>query len=298
MRSAARWLAPALDALRSGREPTSPERRRLVLVGGAVAGRRRMARRRAARRPRARRRRAVARARRAACAPRSAGATRSRRRRRRSHARSPTRSRAGTRCAARSAAAARGGGVRGPAGEELRVGGGGARARRAHRRRAARVRPACRPRSRATRSPRPSCCSATPAATSPACCARSPRRSRRAGGSSRRPARRPRRRASRRLLVTGCRSPASRSASSSQPGYLASLAASPLTRRAGRGRARPAGRGVRLRAADRARGGADVTALLAGLGGICAAAAIVELLAAPRPAGACRARARRRHLWR
>lgn len=32
--SAARWLKPALEALRSGREPTSPERRRLVLVGG------------------------------------------------------------------------------------------------------------------------------------------------------------------------------------------------------------------------------------------------------------------------
>ncbi|MEJ7797310.1 MAG: type II secretion system F family protein [Solirubrobacteraceae bacterium] len=32
VRSAGRWLAPALDALRCGREPTSPERRRLVLV--------------------------------------------------------------------------------------------------------------------------------------------------------------------------------------------------------------------------------------------------------------------------
>jgi len=41
VRAAARWLAPALDVLRSGREPTSPERRRLVLVGGlslAAAG--------------------------------------------------------------------------------------------------------------------------------------------------------------------------------------------------------------------------------------------------------------------
>ena len=34
VRSAARWLAPALRALHAGREPTSPERRRLVLVGG------------------------------------------------------------------------------------------------------------------------------------------------------------------------------------------------------------------------------------------------------------------------
>jgi tight adherence protein B len=34
VRSAARWLEPALEALRCGREPTSPERRRLVLVGG------------------------------------------------------------------------------------------------------------------------------------------------------------------------------------------------------------------------------------------------------------------------
>jgi tight adherence protein B len=33
VRAAGRWLAPALDVLRSGREPTSPERRRLVLVG-------------------------------------------------------------------------------------------------------------------------------------------------------------------------------------------------------------------------------------------------------------------------
>jgi tight adherence protein B len=33
VRAAARWLAPALEALRSEREPTSPERRRLVLVG-------------------------------------------------------------------------------------------------------------------------------------------------------------------------------------------------------------------------------------------------------------------------
>lgn len=33
VRTAGRWLAPALDALRSAREPTSPERRRLVLVG-------------------------------------------------------------------------------------------------------------------------------------------------------------------------------------------------------------------------------------------------------------------------
>lgn len=33
VRSARRWLAPALDAVRCGREPTSPERRRLMLVG-------------------------------------------------------------------------------------------------------------------------------------------------------------------------------------------------------------------------------------------------------------------------
>ena len=32
MRAAGRWLAPAFEVLRSGREPTSPERRRLVLV--------------------------------------------------------------------------------------------------------------------------------------------------------------------------------------------------------------------------------------------------------------------------
>lgn len=33
VRTAGRWLAPGLEALRSGRAPTSPERRRLVLVG-------------------------------------------------------------------------------------------------------------------------------------------------------------------------------------------------------------------------------------------------------------------------
>jgi tight adherence protein B len=35
MRSLGRWLAPALHALHGGREPTSPERRRLALVGAA-----------------------------------------------------------------------------------------------------------------------------------------------------------------------------------------------------------------------------------------------------------------------
>jgi len=33
VRGLARWLAPALDVLRSGREPTSPERLRLVALG-------------------------------------------------------------------------------------------------------------------------------------------------------------------------------------------------------------------------------------------------------------------------
>src|SRR4051794_31094907 len=33
VRSLGRWLQPALQALRAEREPTSPERRRLVLVG-------------------------------------------------------------------------------------------------------------------------------------------------------------------------------------------------------------------------------------------------------------------------
>lgn len=33
VQSIGRWLAPALDAVRSGREPTCPERRRLVLLG-------------------------------------------------------------------------------------------------------------------------------------------------------------------------------------------------------------------------------------------------------------------------
>jgi tight adherence protein B len=33
VQSLARWLSPALDVLRSGREPTSPERRRLVALG-------------------------------------------------------------------------------------------------------------------------------------------------------------------------------------------------------------------------------------------------------------------------
>ena len=59
VQSLSRWLAPLLEVLRSGREPTSPERRRLALLGVAGAAGRRMARRRSLGGDRARRRRAL-----------------------------------------------------------------------------------------------------------------------------------------------------------------------------------------------------------------------------------------------
>ncbi len=120
VQAAARWLAPALQALRAGREPTSPERRRLVLVGlpcllGAgwlVAG-------------------AWAGAALAACAPWSARAALQARRRRRREAiaaGAPAIARAladalsgGHSVRGALAAAASGGGIQGPAGEELRA---------------------------------------------------------------------------------------------------------------------------------------------------------------------------------
>ena len=204
MRAVARWLAPALDVLRSGREPTSPERRRLVLVGGAVA-----AAPRAGSSPGRWPALALG-----AAAPWLARAAL---RARRSPAAS-TPSRPQVPAIARAladalagghsvrgalAAAARGGGVRGPAGEELRAAdaalelgertddvlrelarrAGPGPLRHARRRRAAAARRGRRSRGPAAR--------------------RSPRRSSRAAASSPRRARRPRRRASPRLLVTG-----------------------------------------------------------------------------------------------
>jgi tight adherence protein B len=119
VRSLARWLAPALRALRAGREPTSPERRRLVLVGalsllgagwlvaGIWAG--------------------LVLAASAPWAARAALRTRARRRRLAIAAAAPTIARAladalagGHSVRGALAAAARGGGVPGPAGDELR----------------------------------------------------------------------------------------------------------------------------------------------------------------------------------
>jgi tight adherence protein B len=120
VQSAARWLAPGLQALRSGREPTSPERRRLVLVaalsllgaGWLVAG-------------------IWAGLALAACTPWAARAwlrTRRRRRRLAIAAGAPAIGRAladalagGHSVRGALAAAAGAGGVPGPAGEELRV---------------------------------------------------------------------------------------------------------------------------------------------------------------------------------
>jgi tight adherence protein B len=120
MRSLARWLAPALHALHGGREPTSPERRRLVLVGalsllgagwllaGAWAG--------------------LALSASAPWAARAVLRARRRRRRLAVAAAAPTIARAlgdalagGHSVRGAIAAAASGGGVPGPAGEELRI---------------------------------------------------------------------------------------------------------------------------------------------------------------------------------
>ena len=120
VRAAARWLQPALDALRSGREPTSPERRRLVLVGalslvaagwmlaGPLAG--------------------VALAAAAPWIARAVLAARRRRRRAAIAAQAPVIARAladalagGSSVRGALTAAARGGGTRGPAAAELRA---------------------------------------------------------------------------------------------------------------------------------------------------------------------------------
>ncbi|MDX6679925.1 MAG: tight adherence protein [Solirubrobacteraceae bacterium] len=120
VRAAARWLAPARAALRSGREPTSPERRRLVLVGALtlvaagwlVAG------------PLA----AVALGAAAPWLARAVLRTRHARRRAAVAAEAPAIARAvadalagGHSVRGALTAAARGGGVAGPAGEELRA---------------------------------------------------------------------------------------------------------------------------------------------------------------------------------
>jgi tight adherence protein B len=120
VRSLGRWLGPALQALRAGREPTSPERRRLVLVGalsllgagwlvaGAWAG--------------------LALAASAPWAARAALRARRRRRRLAIAAAAPAIARAladalagGHSVRGALAAAASGGGVPGPAGDELRA---------------------------------------------------------------------------------------------------------------------------------------------------------------------------------
>jgi tight adherence protein B len=120
VRAAARWLAPALDVVRSGREPTSPERRRLVLVaalslvaaGWLVAG------------PLA----AAALGMSAPWLARAVLRARGSRRRDAIAAQAPVIARAladalggGHSVRGALAAAARGGGIPGPAGEELRV---------------------------------------------------------------------------------------------------------------------------------------------------------------------------------
>jgi tight adherence protein B len=120
MRALGRWLAPALHALHGGREPTSPERRRLALVGaasllgagwllvGAWAG--------------------IALAASAPSAARAALRARRRRRRLAVAASAPAIARAlgdalagGHSVRGALAAAASGGGVPGPAAEELRI---------------------------------------------------------------------------------------------------------------------------------------------------------------------------------
>ncbi len=120
VRAAGRWLSPALDIVRSGREPTSPERRRLVvvaalslaaggwLIAGPIAG--------------------LALGCGAPWIARAVLRSRGRRRRDAIAAEAPAIARAvgdalagGHSVRGAIAAAARGGGVRGPAGEELRA---------------------------------------------------------------------------------------------------------------------------------------------------------------------------------
>ena len=138
LQSLRRWCAPVLDVLRAGREPTSPERRRLRRARHAVAARRGLA-------P-GRRRGPGSRS--AATAPWAARAVVRARRRRRAAAvaaGAPAIARAladalagGHSVRGALTAAARDGAIAGPAGEELRRVGRRARARRAHRGRAAR----------------------------------------------------------------------------------------------------------------------------------------------------------------
>ena len=151
-------------------------------------------------------------------------------------------------------AAARDGGVTGPAGEELRR---VAAALALGERTEDVLRDARAPRRRrpaATRSSPRSCCSATPAATSPGCCATSRPRSRTRGrvdADARSATAQARFTA---LIVAALPVAGPRSASSAQPGFVVALARSPLTAAMVVARARAAGRRVRVRPAHRAGG--------------------------------------------
>ncbi len=289
---AARWLAPALDALRSCREPTSPERRRLVLVaalslvggGCLLAG-------------------PLAGLALGAAAPSLARVVlRARRARRRAAiaAQAPAIARAladalagGHSVRGALGAAAHGSGVRGPAGDELRVVAGalelGERTEDVLREFARRAGPGpCDTLAAAILLQRDAGGDLAGLLRSLAVAlevrGRVVAEARSATAQARFTA----------LLVIGLPFAGLALGELVQPGYLVTLAASPLRARADLRGDRPADRGVRLRAADRARGGAGVTALLAALGGICAAAAIVELAASgsarpPRRRGPARA---------
>ena len=254
-----RWLAPALDVLRSGREPTSPERRRLVLVaalslrGGRMADRRTAAPRsalgptapwlaRAVLRARSARRRAAIAAEAPADRARAGGRARgralgARRARRRGRTAAASRVRRARSCgprrprsssaSARTTCCGRSRGVpaTGPLRHARRRGPAAARRRR-------------RPRRAAARRSRP--------------------RSRPAPGSSPRRARRPPRRVSPRWLVTGLPFAGLALAELVAPGFLLTLASTPLSAVmivAALGLQVVA---LRLCAADRAGGGGEV----------------------------------------
>ena len=275
VRAVARWLAPALAALRSGREPTSPERRRLVLVGvlslaaagwlvaGPLAGAALGASapwlaRIALRRRTARRQAAIA-------------------------AEAPVIARAladalagGHSVRGALLAAARGGGVRGPAAAELHavaaaleLGERTDDVLRAFARRAGAG--PCETLVAAILLQRDaggdlagllrSLASALEARARVVAEARSSTAQARFTA----------------LLVCGLPFAGLALAELAQPGFLVALASTPVTAVMIAVAVAPAGRRRGVRAADRARGGTAMTALLAALAGVLAAAAIVEL---------------------
>ena len=228
VRAAMRWLAPARAALRANREPTSPERRRLVLVGGLSSslpagsppGR---GRRWCSARPR--------RGWRARCCAAAMGAAA-----RAIAAEAPAIARAARRRALRRALGARGA-VRRRRAAPASAGPPATSCARSRPRSSSANAPttSCgssrhgRAPGRATRSPPRSCCNAMRAATSRGCCARSPPRSRPAAACWRRLAPATAQARFTALLVSGLPLAGLALAELAQPGFVAALVGDPRT---------------------------------------------------------------------